>query len=463
MVRKAQKAEEALAHWGILTGKVLHSKVLDFKKVTSTAAHRRRIQQSTKAKRGQVLTSVRDRARLVIEQTWALAKRVAKESHDCYDKEWETHELLPQLFSTEYNDSLILLARAATKMLTVQPVVAEASAPCRIYGDLHGQFRDLLLFFWAFGSPLRKDAPMLIFNGDFVDRGAHQLETVGILLALKVLLPERVWLIRGNHEDRSMNMRYGFHSECVKKLGASLGGKVFDSVHKAFDQLPLACVVNKRILVVHGGLGDGSWQLDHLTAITRPIQDIENQPWLNNILWSDPIEDDAQRDAGVFGVHPSPRGGNASQFGWNITKTFCARNGLSLIVRSHQSKQDSLGFDVMHDNQLIRVFSARDYEGHGNDGAVLFVQKQVREKESSANANAKVSPKAKAKAKAKAFILTVRPQVLRSVTKARVDEEQKAESRMVRSSSDSDTASNGSNGSHRVRKSLHHQARGSSK
>lgn len=51
-------------------------------------------------------------------------------------------------------------------------------------------------------------------------------------------------------------------------------------------------------------------------------------------------EDDDDREKGTFGVHESPRGGKGALFGWDVTKTFCARNGLGLIVRSHQSKQD---------------------------------------------------------------------------------------------------------------------------
>ena len=76
----------------------------------------------------------------------------------------------------------------------------------------------------------------------------------------------------------------------------------------------------------------------------------------------------------VFGVHESPRNNTAVLFGWDVTKTFCARNGLAMVVRSHQSKKFGLGFDLMHDEKLMRVFSARDYEGHCNDGAVLLVR-----------------------------------------------------------------------------------------
>jgi diadenosine tetraphosphatase ApaH/serine/threonine PP2A family protein phosphatase len=217
---------------------------------------------------------------------------------------------------------------------------------------------------------------MFVFNGDFVDRGAHQLEVIGLLFALKCLLPERVWLIRGNHEERQMNKRYGFFDDCCFKLGEDLGCKMFDLIQNTFDMLPVACVVADCVLVVHGGIGDGTFKLEDIGKIKRPLSGdaLAEHQWVDNLLWSDPIEDDDKRQQEVFGVHTSPRGGAAVGFGWNVTKTFCARNGLSLIVRSHQSKKGSPGFDVMHENLLMRVFSARDYERHGNDGAILFIQ-----------------------------------------------------------------------------------------
>jgi diadenosine tetraphosphatase ApaH/serine/threonine PP2A family protein phosphatase len=241
--------------------------------------------------------------------------------------------------------------------------------------------------------------PVFVFNGDFVDRGRHQVEVIGLLLCLKIAMPDRIWLVRGNHEDRTMNAKYGFQEACVKTLGKEFGPKIYDIIHKAFDQLPVACLVAHRILVVHGGIGDGNWRLHDLLNVRRPITDeVLADPanrWIYNILWSDPIEDDSE--GAVFGVHPSPRGVKQSLFAWNVTKTFCAVNGLGLVVRSHQSKLGSVGFDVMHESHLVRVFSARDYEDEANDGAVLFVTS---------------APEHPA-------LLKVRPQVLCSVAKQR--------------------------------------------
>jgi len=378
--------QEALSRWGAIVGAILHSRALDFGVAAQRAMQRKvkkvgqidRIESEAGiAQRGKLFHHVRAIARAVTKQARKVARRICKEE-DVLDSEWSQDGLLPELFGNEYVDNIFLIATAARKILAVQPPLAEATAPCRVFGDLHGHFRDLLLLFVSYGGPDEHNAPMFVFNGDFVDRGEHQLEVIGLLLALKVLLPERIWLIRGNHEERGMNKRYGFFEECKSRLGREVGTNYFETVERAFDHLPFACLIDHRVLVVHGGIGDGTWKVDDLRDIVRPLPedalyDLENH-WLFNVLWSDPIEDDDTQRGEVFGVHKSPRGGMTTQFGWNITKTFCARNGLGLIVRSHQSKQDSLGFDVMHEDLLMRVFSARDYEGHGNDAAVLFIQ-----------------------------------------------------------------------------------------
>merc|ERR1711920_226451 len=96
----------------------------------------------------------------------------------------------------------------------------------------------------------------------------------------------------------------------------------------------------------------------------------------------------------TFGLHASPRGKKSLKFGWNLTVEFCKRNGLGMIIRSHQVSKGGFGFDAMHENMLVRVFTARDYEGNGNDGATLL----VTQLESGA--------------------LSVKAQILRSVTKS---------------------------------------------
>ena len=107
------------------------------------------------------------------------------------------------------------LAREAQRIVKAQPALVRVRAPAKVFGDVHGQFQDLIALFREFGMPTHHggdiESVSYVFNGDFVDRGPAQVETLALLLALKVAYPARVWLVRGNHEFREQNQ-----GECVE-------------------------------------------------------------------------------------------------------------------------------------------------------------------------------------------------------------------------------------------------------
>ena len=188
---------------------------------------------------------------------------------------------------------------------------------------------------------------------------------------------------KGRACHTSVGTMYESYRQDIKACFSSISaGQQRISVCQAFEWLPLACLIDDQILTVHGGIGDGKWTIAELSCVERPLNSedfhMPERRWLYNILWSDPIaEDENLQESGmVFGVHSSPRNASAVKFGWNVTKTFCALNGIGLVVRSHQCSERGRGFEVMHDEKLMRVFSARDYEEHRNDGAVLSIERR---------------------------------------------------------------------------------------
>ena len=199
----------------------------------------------------------------------------------------------------------------------------------KIFGDLHGQFGDLMRLFEEYGTPSTAGDITYIdylFLGDYVDRGAHSLETICLLLALKLEHPKAVHLIRGNHEARAcfgllsqtvpmlscssasrasvalavrslpagtqgsrnasnrtpsagawlmlcrcykwvciyvhpwpraqaadINALFGFRLECIERLGDQQGVWAWTRLNSLFNWLPLAALIEDRIICMHGG------------------------------------------------------------------------------------------------------------------------------------------------------------------------------------------------------------------
>ena len=120
-------------------------------------------------------------------------------------------------------DDIRMLCEEARTHCLSDAMMVEVSGTVKVFGDIHGQLYDLLALFEAYGSPNDMtgdiDDISYVFLGDFVDRGPYSLEVVSLLCSLKILYPSRVFLIRGNHEDRTMNCQYGFKAECQKRVG----------------------------------------------------------------------------------------------------------------------------------------------------------------------------------------------------------------------------------------------------
>ncbi|CAG2250572.1 PPEF [Mytilus edulis] len=166
----------------------------------------------------------------------------------------------------KYLLELLLETREELKKLgNINQATTSISHKITVCGDLHGKLNDLFMIFHKNGLP-SVDNPY-IFNGDFVDRGSNSVEIVIILFASFLLYPNEMYINRGNHEDHIMNIRYGFVKEINRKYPAhaTMVLRLFEDV---FSWLPIATLIDRKLLVVHGGISDTT-SLSDIAKIDR--------------------------------------------------------------------------------------------------------------------------------------------------------------------------------------------------
>jgi len=252
------------------------------------------------------------------------------------------------------------LCSKAREILSEESNVQVLNSPMTICGDIHGQLYDLVELFKIGGECPKTN---YIFMGDFVDRGYNSVETFLLLLALKVRYPDRITLIRGNHESRQITQVYGFYDECMKKYSSA---NVWRYCTEVFDYLALAAVIDGKVFCVHGGLSPSINTVDDLKSINRK-QEVPHEGPMCDLLWSDPEE--------IQGWSVSPRGAGWL-FGGDIVSKFNHNNRIELVARAHQLVME--GYRTMFDNLLVTVWSAPNYCYRcGNVAAILELDENL--------------------------------------------------------------------------------------
>ncbi|KAG2443721.1 hypothetical protein HXX76_002067 [Chlamydomonas incerta] len=244
-----------------------------------------------------------------------------------------------------------------------------------------------------------------------------------LLFSLKIKWPDRIFLLRGNHEIDSINNVYGFRAELTSKWGMHLGTSLYNAFNESFAYMPLAGIavppgyegevpgitaedsrqqsdsprkqvqqlkyVPDRYLMMHGGIGRLEW-LSEIAAAKRPLRggdDEEHGNVLMEVVWSDPAPNDDDT-----GLQTSGRDGNVGgivRYGADRVEEFCRRNHITAILRGHEVIQE--GMEIAFGGRLLTFFSAANYGGRGtNDGVILnlaLIKDQI-----SGNTNIEVHP-----------------------------------------------------------------------
>ena len=249
-------------------------------------------------------------------------------------------------------EDVISLCDDALAGMSELPSLLRLSGKMHIIGDLHGNIRDLLRILNIVGSPPQHT---FLFLGDYIDRGAFSVEVFTLLLALCVKYPRHCYLLRGNHEFRSVCEQYGFKKEVVSLYRSR---KVFEKFVAVMEALPIAALINDNIFCVHGGISPLLKRVEDIDEIDRPPEETR---LLEDLMWSDPSTStpmftQSTRGQGCF-------------FGANAVKQFIKDNNLRYIVRGHQFTEK--GVEQLFDGSLVTVFSASNYKSEGSNNCGL--------------------------------------------------------------------------------------------
>ena len=281
----------------------------------------------------------------------------------------------------EAESLLRLLASGTTALLAESSVIdlreAAARSSVHVVGDLHGSiecFSTVLGLCDAYPHLLNDGSSVIIFNGDFVDRGEHSVEVLACLLLLKLAYPAQIVMLRGNHECSALASAYGFLDE-VRSKYPHAHAELWTAFTGCFAALPLLAIT-RHACIMHGGLPTEELDVASVAAISPAARSgmyaaveatDDASKLVQGLLWSDPTD-----SSGV--VTNESRGGAGALFGSDVTRRWLQRNGLRLLVRSHQMVERGWeAVDCGDDCELVTVFSSAGYpDGNGmNLGAVL--------------------------------------------------------------------------------------------
>lgn len=269
-------------------------------------------------------------------------------------------------------DYVLKLISDCKSQLVKSPTVVTLRSPVKIFGNIYGQYNDLMRYFSFFGRPseFKGDIECMdyLFLGNMVNRGAFSLEVFCLLIALKVKYNNNFHILRGSSEDLEICKVYGLGEECKNKFGENItdSKSVFRKICELFEYFPLAAVINNQILCVHSGIGENIKTINDMN-IKKPYK-LQESIIAQEVLWSTPA---GRENYNANNVTTKYRN---KHFDEQMIKEFLANNKLKMIIRSHDVSES--GVDKIYGDKIMSIFSATNYCGlYQNSGGILFIKK----------------------------------------------------------------------------------------
>jgi len=263
-------------------------------------------------------------------------------------------------------DAVQLLNRETGKVgslgITGRLVSVPPKGEMTVVGDIHGDLESLVYILKnsSFMEKSRRgEDSLLVFLGDYGDRGLYSPEVYYAVLKLKGMFPKNVVLMRGNHEGPNDLLAYphDLPAHLNRRFGEA-GADVYAKLRELFDQLYNAVLVEDSYILLHGGVPSKASTIEDLAYAHKKHP---HETHLEEILWSDP------NDA-IKGTYPSPRGAGRL-FGEDVTEKLLKMLNVEVLIRGHEPSEE--GFKINHNGKVLTLFSRRGPPYYNEHGAYL--------------------------------------------------------------------------------------------
>ncbi|KAF7488152.1 Serine/threonine-protein phosphatase PP-X -like protein 2 [Sarcoptes scabiei] len=296
---------------------------------------------------------------------------------------------------TIFSKYISILCEQLKGLLLAEDKLIKINAPSIIVGDLQGSLSDLFAIEQNFFQSFPVSEYNLVFLGNYSGLFSKGIEVITYLFSMKLLSPNKVFLLRGTNEILSKS-KLILKKECLHKYGQEFGRNIFNVVQEIFDRLPFAIIVDESIFCCHSGIPKWN-KIDKLVHLPHDISSvIKEAPIAYEMIVNTPYGLDdclcslnkeiskvssqsrssrikAKRKlkvnsvVGITGITPSDHCDylNSCSFDQKAFNNFMRSNCLQFMIRSHSlmtsssknGKDTRYGFDFRFDNRLITIFS----------------------------------------------------------------------------------------------------------
>lgn len=291
----------------------------------------------------------------------------------------ELDDIIARLYDRKHIhlDEITRVLCQITPILQQESMLVDVEAPVIVYGDIHGQFDDLVDTLRLVREHTHDVGgnPSYLFLGDYVDRGEYSIDVVVLLYCYKIKFASRGMsrkfvILRGNHETDSISRTYGFYDECCRRYRST---KLWKHFIETFNHLSLVAIIEDRIMCMHGGISPHMYHnkmylRNQINSIKKPYS-VPDNGLVCDILWSDP-------EPGSKGWHDNDRGVSYT-YGEDVVDALLEALDLDLIVRAHQVVE--FGYEFMSpERKVVTIFGAPNYCGEfDNNAACLIVRNDL--------------------------------------------------------------------------------------